>query len=48
MIAIKDWPATREKCGNMMFWCTVEPINDPLVQLTLSSKLTLAMLEVSY
>ena len=48
MIAIKDWPAARERCGQMMYWCTVEPINDPLALLTLSSKLTVAMLEVCY
>ena len=48
MIAIKDWPRARERCAQMMYWCTVEPINDPLVQLTLSSKLTVAMLEVCY
>ena len=48
MIAIKNWPAARERCGHMMYWCTVRPITDPLVQLTLSSKLTLAMLEIAF
>ena len=32
----------------MMYWCTKEPIHDPLVQLSLSSKLTVAMLEISF
>ena len=48
MIAIKNWPSARERCGHMMYWCTKEPIHDPLVQLSLSSKLTVAMLEISF
>ena len=48
MIAIKDWVAARERCGHMMHWLTVEPVTNPLVQLTLASKLALAMLEIAF